>query len=235
MSRKNPPAPAATESAATDKLSWQEVVEGLQLDIIYGRLQPREHLVEDELMRRFGVSRYAIRRALEELQTLGLASRTENRGTRIRSYSPQEVFDLYDVREILETGAALRIPMPVAAELIDKLVRIQKLHDSAARKGDLYQIHLLNDEFHSTLFGASPNVMLSDVIASYLLQVQPVRMRFSHEESRRKQACEDHWEMIDALKAGDNKLLAKVCGRHLSHSKEAYAKSNAAAIRDTLR
>jgi DNA-binding GntR family transcriptional regulator len=210
----------------TDKTTWQKVAEGLQLDIIAGRLQPREHLVEDDLMRRFGASRYAVRRALEEMQSLGLAMRTENRGTRIRGYSPQEVADLYDLRELLETGAAMRIPMPVPVPFVDELVRIQKLHDSASRKGDLYRMYVLNDEFHRTLFGASRNALLSETIANYSLQVQPVRMRFFHDERRRREAGEEHWEMIDALKSGENKLLARVCGRHLSLSKAAYAKAH---------
>ena len=177
-------------------------------------------------MRRFGASRYAVRRALEELQSLGLATRTENRGTRIRGYSPQQVEDLYDLRELLETGAALRIPMPVPGALIDELVRIQKLHDAAARKSDLYRMVGLNDEFHRTLFSACRNGLLSEAIATRSLQVQPVRMRFFHDQRRRREAGEEHWEMIDALKSGDNKLLAKVCGRHLSLSRAAYAKAH---------
>jgi DNA-binding GntR family transcriptional regulator len=186
-------------------------------------------------MRRFGASRYAVRRALEEMQSLGLATRTENRGTRIRGYSPQEVADLYDLRELLETGAAMRILMPVPAPLVDELVRIQKLHDSAARKGDLYRMYVLNDEFHRTLFGACCNALLSETIANYSLQVQPVRMRFFHDEQRRREAGEEHWEMIDALKSGEIKLLARVCGRHLSLSKAAYAKTHPVTLRPEAR
>lgn len=225
----------AAPPAATDKASWQTVAQGLQVDIISGHLQPKEHLVEDDLMRRFGASRYAVRRALEELQSLGLATRTENRGTRIRGYSPQEVQDLYDLRELLETGAALRIPMPVPQSLIDELVHIQKQHDSAARKGDLYRLYVANEDFHRTLFGACPNALLSEAIAHHSLQIQPVRMRFLHDEERRREAGEEHWEMIDALKRGDNKLLARICGRHLALSKAAYAKAHPMPLRAMLR
>ncbi len=222
------PAPTPpTRAGEAGKAPWQAVVEGLQLDIIRGALAPREHLVEDELMRRFGASRYAVRRALEELQSLGLATRAENRGTRIRGYSPNEVQDLYDLRELLETGAALRIPMPVAPALVTALTRVQKQHDSASRKGDLFRAFTLNEEFHCTLFGACPNELLRKTIAQHSLQVQPVRMRFFHDERRRREAGEEHWEMIDAVKAGDGKALARICGRHLSLSKAAYLKTHA--------
>lgn len=218
------PAGDAHKVEGDDKPSWQRVAEGLQVNIISGALQPREHLVEDEVMQQFGASRYAVRRALEELQSLGLATRTENRGTRIRSYSPQEVAELYDLRELLESGAAARIPTPVQPALVEELVRIQKQHDTAARKVDLYRLYMLNEEFHRTLFGACSNSLLAETIATHSLQVQPVRMRFVHDDARRDQAGQEHWEMIDALKANDTRALAKVCGRHLSLSKAAYLK-----------
>lgn len=207
--------------------SWQAIAEELQRGILGGQLQPREHLIEDDVMQRFDASRYAVRRAFEELQALGLVMRLENRGTRIRDYTPQEVADLYDMREVLETGAAMRIPMPVPVRFIEELVRIQKQHDAAAHKGDLYRMYQLNDEFHRRFFSASSNKLLNEAIAAHSLQVQPVRMRFQNDDRRRTEAGQEHWEMIDALKAGDNKLLARICGRHLSLSKAAYLKANA--------
>jgi DNA-binding GntR family transcriptional regulator len=225
--------PLLKQSAATrgappseEKLGWQQVADELQRDVIFGRLQPREHLVEDDVMQRFGVSRYAVRRAFDELQQLGLVARSENRGTRIRGYSPQEVADLYDLRHLLETGAALRIPMPPNPRFIDELVALQKQHDAALRKGDLYRMHQMNEAFHLRLFSACPNRLLVEDLKLHALRVQPVRMRFMNDEHRRVEAGQEHWEMIDALKAGDSKLLAKVCGKHLSLSKAAYMKAH---------
>ena len=216
----------STKAAAKlQKTTWQGVVEELKKDIIYGRLQPKEHLLEDELMSRFVASRYAVRRALEELHLVGLAVRTENRGTRIRSYSPQEVLDLYEMREILETEAALRIPMPASPALIKELTRIQKCYDSSAMKGEWHSIHMLNDAFHRTLFAACPNKLLADQIGSLALQVQPVRIRFVMDEKRRKLAGRDHWAIIDALKEGKSEKLAELCGRHISFGRQEYART----------
>ncbi|MDM0116270.1 GntR family transcriptional regulator [Variovorax sp. J22R133] len=215
-----------TDTAAeAQKRTWQVVLKELKKDIIYGRLQPKEHLLEDELMTRFGVSRYAVRRALEELHSCGLAVRTENRGTRIRSYSPQEVLDLYEMREILERESASRIPMPPSAALIKELTRIQKAYDSAAQRGDWHSIHMLNDEFHRTLFSACPNRLLADQVELLALQAQPVRIRFVADQERRKRAGRDHWAVIDALKHGDNVKLAEVCARHISFGREEYART----------
>ncbi|CAN5260758.1 GntR family transcriptional regulator [soil metagenome] len=208
-------------------MSWRKVAEGLQIDIISSQLQPREHLVEDDVMRRFSASRYAVRRALEELVALGLAVRTENRGTRIRGYSSREVAELYEMRELLETGAARRIAMPPAKALVDELVEIQKRHDRAMRAADVFELYTANNEFHRTLFGACDNQTLVDAIVAYALQVQPIRMRLIHDDKRKKQASVEHWEMIEALKEGDTESLVAVCGRHISLSKVLYLKQNA--------
>lgn len=212
-------------SAEHQKVTWQAIVEELKKDIVYGRLQPKEHLLEDELMTRFGVSRYAVRRALEELHTVGLAVRTENRGTRIRSYGPKEVLELYEMREILEREAALRIPLENSPKLIAELMRIQTGYDKASNSGDWHSIHMLNEAFHRTLFAACTNKLLSDHIASLALQVQPVRIRFQLNEERRRLAGRDHWAVIQALKDGDINQLAEVCARHISFGREEYART----------
>jgi DNA-binding GntR family transcriptional regulator len=51
---------------------WRVVFDALQEDIIFGRLQPEQHLVEDEVIARLDASRHAVRRAFEELEQIGL-------------------------------------------------------------------------------------------------------------------------------------------------------------------
>jgi DNA-binding GntR family transcriptional regulator len=201
---------------------WKSIAEALQLDIIVGRLQLREHLVEDELMRRFNVSRYSVRRAIDEMQALGLVLRSENKGARIRSYTNKEVVDLFELREVLESGAALKIPMPVPNAVIDQLIAIQEQHDLVSRRGDFYKLFTLNNDFHQTLFSCCGNEQLSKAIASYSLQVQPIRMRFVHDKVRRQQVSVEHWEMIKAIQKEDRKALARLCGRHIALTKKLY-------------
>src|SRR3546814_10827234 len=111
------PRTADTPSAADTRSGWKEIAETLELDIITGKLHLREHLVEDDLIKRFQASRYAIRRALDEMHALGLVVRNQNRGAYIRDYTEKEVRDLFGVREILESAAALQIPLPASDEI----------------------------------------------------------------------------------------------------------------------
>ncbi|VTU37237.1 GntR family transcriptional regulator [Variovorax sp. PBL-E5] len=210
---------------ARERSDWKRIAEALELDVIVGRLHLRERLVEDEVMKRFDASRYSVRRAFDEMQALGLVVRSENRGVSIRGFTTKEVADLFGLREILESAAALQIPMPVAAEIVDRLAAIQKKHDAATKKGDFYKLFQLNNAFHQTLYSSCGNEALTQAIARYSLQVQPIRMRFVHDEVRRRQTADEHWAMIEAIRSQDNAALARICAKHLSVTKTMFLRS----------
>ena len=52
-----------------------KVVEAIKADIIIGRLRPREHLVEDDIMGKFDASRHTVRTVLANLEQMGLIKR----------------------------------------------------------------------------------------------------------------------------------------------------------------
>ena len=68
-----------------------------------GALLPTEF----ELCERYGLSRYAVRKALDELQELGLISRRKNVGTRVEASRPQPGFtqSIATVDELAQFGA----------------------------------------------------------------------------------------------------------------------------------
>src|SRR5918997_2561481 len=98
-----------------------DVVRALEFDILLGRLRPRERLVEDALMTRFSAKRHVIRRALDELERIGVVVRARNRGAAVRDFSAQEVEEVYEIRELLQRHAAERMPLPGDADHIAEL------------------------------------------------------------------------------------------------------------------
>lgn len=56
-----------------------DVVRALEEDIIFGQLAPGTRLAEDALLSRFAVSRHTIRRALYQLEELGIVTRERNK------------------------------------------------------------------------------------------------------------------------------------------------------------
>lgn len=82
----------------------QDLAEGIASGrFAVGSLLPTEF----ELCDRYGVSRYAVRKALDELQALGLISRRKNVGTRVEAARPQPGFTqaIATVDELAQFGA----------------------------------------------------------------------------------------------------------------------------------
>lgn len=203
----------------------QTVVKTLEHDIIFGRLHPRERLIEDELIERFSAKRHTIRTALAKLEQMGMIVRRKNRGAIVRDFTQLEVDQIYEMRELLQKFATEKIPLPASKELIDNLTRIHKAHSAAVKTNDIPMVYDLNNQFHDLLFSASGNPYLVDTINHLSWLAHNIRSYRLGNPKDLEWACEEHRQMIEALKSGDRKKLTKLCLDHMLPSKQAYMQS----------
>jgi DNA-binding GntR family transcriptional regulator len=105
--RRKPPATAPVEEAPLETTSLaDEIAFRLQTAIVAQRLQPGEWLRQEELCKRFNVSRTPVREALRKLQALRLVVMVPNRGAIVRIPTRTEIVEVYDLRAELEGYAA---------------------------------------------------------------------------------------------------------------------------------
>lgn len=202
--------------------SVQHIVRSLEVDIVLGRLFPRERLVEEQLAKRFETSRHAVRMALLELEIAGLVARQANKGATICEYGPEEVHQLYQMREIVEKQAAMLIKLPAAPENIKMLEKICKQHAAAIEDSDMLRIVAANKEFHQVLYRLCGNNFLADIIDEMAKKANLVRFTSSTDLDLLKQARDEHYQVLDALKKDDNRALADICVKHLQPSRQMY-------------
>jgi len=198
------------------------IARALEEDIIFGRLAPGTRLTEDSLLARFAVTRHGARQALAQLETMGIVIRERNKGATVRSLSPQQVREIYDVRELLQRQAALWIPLPAPAELIERLSAIHLDHGRCIAQGNLRGVHEANDRFHLTMFAACGNAQLVQTIEHYMRLSLPVRANSMADSAALKVSHEHHRLMIEMLKGRDSWVLAQLCVDHLQPSKRHY-------------
>ena len=210
------PEAAAPEAESTD------VVKVLGDDIIFGRLAPGTRLVEDHLIARFGATRHYIRQALNELERTGIVVREKNKGVAVRSLTPAEVRQIYEVRELLQRHAALRIPLPAPKHVIDELERLHTEYTRHVRDGHFRGVHEVNDQFHLTLFACCGNAYLLDSIKHYMWLSLPVRAKKTADMERAMASERDHHMMIQLMKGTDSWALAQLCVDHLQPAKDSY-------------
>jgi DNA-binding GntR family transcriptional regulator len=200
----------------------QLIVRTLELDIVLGRLYPRERLVEEQLAKRFKTTRHVVRQALLELEIAGLISREANKGATVCEYSAEEVNQLYQMREIVERQAAMLIPLPVNEKELARLQAICDVHAAAIAQSDMLRVVAANKEFHQVLYRLCGNVFLADVIDEMAKKANLVRFTSGTDMTLLKQARDEHFQVLQAIKQDDNEALAKICVRHLQPSRLMY-------------
>ena len=210
----------ATDAENFDPL--RDLVAALQEDIVLGRLPPGARLVEEELAKRFDTKRHVVRAAFGELERAGLIERKRNRGASVRQLTPDDVNQIYAVREILERGAAAQIALPLGRALLAPIEAAQARHDRAVAAGDAKAVFRANFEFHDALFAACGNPYLARAIDDFRKKTHVVWSYAIVKPEYFRNAQREHRAMIKALKDGDRKRLVELCAAHLNISRAAY-------------
>src|SRR4051812_41421279 len=85
-------------------------VSRLTREILGGGTEPGERLVEEQLTKRFGISRAPLREAMRLLAEQGLVEHVPRRGVRVAVLSDDDIQELYVVRDVLERHAVTAAP-----------------------------------------------------------------------------------------------------------------------------
>lgn len=204
-----------------------QLISRIESDIIFGRLRPRERLVEEEICDRFAVSRYLLREALGELETMGLVIRRPNRGAVVRDFSYEQADQIYDVRAILQAEAARRIPVLNDRQLIEDLEKIHADYCKAGDAADLEAVYFLNCQFHRRIWAASDNEYLTSLINRLWVETIAVRSLGLRDVALYKRSRSDHARMIELLRENDRQGFEKLCVEHIRPSLEAFKRTSA--------
>ena len=206
----------------------EQIAREIEEDIIFGRLEPGARLREEHLHHRFGGSRHFVRQALVRLERAGVVVRERNKGAAVRSFSTEEVLQIYEVREMLQRQAALRIPLPASPADIAHIAEIHAEYERCADLGDLRGVHEANDRFHTALFGLCGNEYLLILVKQYMDLTYAIRAKTLAEPAQLAVSRAHHALMIDYLAGSDAWALAELCVHHVRPSKEAYLQRIAA-------
>ncbi|RFC62767.1 GntR family transcriptional regulator [Fulvimarina endophytica] len=201
------------------------IVTRLEEDIVFGRLHPRERLVEEDIALRFDAKRHVVRQALVKLESLGLVDRHPNRGAVVRLYTAKQVEDINAVRELLESRAASLVPLPLPPKALALLDTLQKRHHEAVLAGDGYTVFRANIDFHQTLFSFCGNDALIEAINTFAQKSHAYRHIFVNDRSYLLWAAEDHARIVAAAKAGDREAFVEHCRNHLAPAKNFYVET----------
>lgn len=199
------------------------VIEAIETDIIKGRILPRTRLIEDHLMDDYDAKRHVVRAALVELERLGVVVKPPHLGAQIRRFDAQSLNDLYRMRSVLHRAAVSMMTLPVAPQRLEKVTAAMQAHAAAAQSGDIIQINRANMHFHRELYGLCDNPYLAESIRLHDWLSFPARAYGVADTEALEQACQEHAEMVDALRNCDRERLDHLSYGHMDRARAIYA------------
>lgn len=186
------------------------VVAAIREAILSGVFAPGEKLPQEALAQSLGVSRIPVRSALRQLEAEGLATFSPHRGATVRSLSPLDVAEIYQLRIVLETFALRSAISSIEAPDIDEL---EVMADRLDALGEGEEWLDLRERFYERLYGVAGRGRTAALISRlradvgrYWLSLKVV----NHEGGTA------HRVMIDAVRARDSEKAEDWLREHLT-------------------
>jgi DNA-binding GntR family transcriptional regulator len=194
--------------------------------ILEGRLRPGERLKEDMLAKELDVSRTPVREAIAMLQAEGLLEAHQHRGAQVRSYTPAELEEIYDLRSILEgygaRRAATRITQRELTRLAASVERMEKLQPK-----DLEHLVQQNGIFHDTILQAADSQRLVAMVSQTRALPLIYQSYAWYTPQQLALSLEYHRRVLSALERHDAEQAEYDMRHHLFNAREALTSAYA--------
>jgi len=169
-------------------------------DIAHGHLPAGMRLEEEELARRYQVSRTPVREALRQLAALGIVDTRHRQGVMVAEHSVEHFSNLLEVVADLEASsaryAAQRMTDDERAELraVHEEMRIITEQSAAAR------FDVANSRLHQIIHeGAHNEILLNGIVQMRMRTLPYTRMEFISERPRMEISYMEHNAIVHAI------------------------------------
>jgi DNA-binding GntR family transcriptional regulator len=200
--------------ASLDRSTLRErALEALRTAITSGQYRPGDHLGEEELAGRLGVSRGTVREALRHLQQEGLVTAGARGMLRVHSLPPDEIRDLFQVRGALE---GLAVTLLIASPRKDEAVlRLRKALSDLDDPDHDFSAHIDADlGFHLLLCQLTENSVLVDAWRHLEGRVR-ITIFSDNERHLNIMSGSHHAPIVDAIEEGDADQAMKILQDHM--------------------
>lgn len=181
---------------------------------------------ENDLIRRYGITRLQLRRILTRIAGEGWIERNEGRGWTFVSLidSLDAYRECYELRRILEPQGVRGEGFTIDAALLGALRRQQEmLRDGGWQTLSQMELFETNSAFHEGIAQMSGNRFLASTIARMNQLRRLVEYRQTLDRDRVRGQNAEHLAIIDALEAGSTAHAADLLEAHIGGAKTSKA------------
>jgi DNA-binding GntR family transcriptional regulator len=181
-----------------------------------GQLMPGEHLREIDVAEWLGVSRTPVREAFHRIIADGLLVVGPWNGAMVADLDQNQLVELYAVREVLEGAAAALAAKQASKAEIGHLFEIAASEFRA--KADPEKLVLINSELHHAIFAAAHNRYLLQSLSTVTDALGLLRHSTFVLPGSIAQAREEHLDIINAIRARNEKRAEEAARKHVGNS-----------------
>jgi DNA-binding GntR family transcriptional regulator len=201
-----------------------EIAVALRRAVRERAISPGQAVNQDELARRFGVSRIPLREALRTLVGEGLIIMKPGLGAVVTELDAGEVQELYGLR--------LQLEPPLAKDIIDH-VRRRDLDDltalaasmKALGENDSEEWSDLNYRFHRRVYELSERRHAVRLVVQVLNLVEPYARVHAHVLGSRSDTQQEWDDVIEAMRIGDAERLEQLIAEGIRSARAALMSS----------
>jgi len=186
----------------------------LEQDIFSGAIPPGSSLDEEELARRFEVSRTPVREAILQLIESGIVEKRPRQGAVVTMTDISDLIRQFEVMSELESICAKYAARRMTA---DERAALQSIHDQSERAfdaGDHDTYYTLSRKFHLLVIDGTHNKDLIDMTNKLGSKLVPYRRFQLGYPGQSRTNLDDHRAILDAILAQDSELAAEQFRKH---------------------
>ncbi|MBE9604538.1 GntR family transcriptional regulator [Acetobacteraceae bacterium H6797] len=226
--RAVPPRASSRRPARPSSLT-ERVYALLRAEILTCELEPGRELSEAELAERFQVSKTPVREALATLRSEGFVRTFPRRGYQVVPITFGDMNQLFELRTILEAGAAeLACARITEAELAQLNTLADVVYDRQEQPS-LKRFIKANRDFHVAIARASGNERLYLQLERIIDELERffylgARLRDVNDETK-----DDHHRIVEILRSRDPEAARAIIARHNELTRQGLVQQFASA------
>ena len=185
-------------------------------DISQGQLAPGMRLEEEELARRYNVSRTPVREALRQLSVLGIVDTKQRLGVVVAARSLEHFNNLLEVVADLEASSARYAAQRMTDLEREKLCALHEQMRDIAAEGAAAKFDKANAMLHHLIHeGAHNDILLNGIMQMRVRTLPYTRVAFISERRRMEISYMEHNAVVHAVMRREPELAYQAMRLHV--------------------
>lgn len=194
------------------------VYQAIYKRILTGNLQPGEKITETNISSTMGISRAPVREAFKRLSEDRLVVLVPHSGCYITDLLPEEIKEIYEIRQRLECMAleyALdKFDVEELKKIKNQFLACRKLSSTAMARKETK----LDSELHNLIAQKSGCRNLQEMLEKLRARVEVFRVREANYTKRAKEALEEHLKILNAILSKNKARAIKELEHHINRT-----------------